>query len=80
MIEGTIGLVVGFVLLAIGLLVRKVAKRAGSMTDVPTYSRSVNQANVVSGIYTEHGMVNKKDRTGVHAQMKRSGSYYESFI
>jgi len=70
----------GLVLLLIGVVIWKAAKRAGGMSKSPTFSKSANRAVLDTGIYTEHGMVNADGERSVKAQQKRSERYYESFL
>ena len=79
MLEGILILLAGVALLAISLFVRKVAKRAKSMSNQPTFSSTASRA--ATGIYYEHGMVRKNGKGfSVEPQYKKSGSYYGSMV
>lgn len=79
MVEGILLLLVGIALLGLSLFVRKIAKRAKTMTNQPTFSRTAHGA--ANGVYYEHGMLRKKGSGfSVVPQYKKSGSYYESLI
>ncbi len=78
MTEGMLFLIAGAVIFLISTFIRRVAKRAKTMSNLPRYSNTIKRASVSADIYTEHGMVDED--SSVRPQMKRSGSYYESLI
>lgn len=79
MFEALLLVSVGACVLIVGNTIRKVAKRAQYLSKTPTYSKNVDYAAVESGIYVEHGMI---DRLGgsVAPQQKKSEAYYSALL
>ncbi len=76
--EGVLFLIAGAVIFVISGFIRRVAKRAKTMSSIPRYSDTVDMAPISADIYTEHGMV--YDGCSVRPRTKRSASYYETLF
>lgn len=71
-------LIIGFIGLFIGLTTRRIMANKSCLSKRATYSKRVNPAFLESGIYIEHGMVNKRTSKAVQPERKLSDSFYEA--
>ena len=81
MLDALLLVSVGAGFLIVGNTIRKVAKRAQFLSKAPTYSKNVDYAAVESGIYVEHGMIDRSSGSSIIApQQKKSEAYYSALL
>lgn len=78
MILEIISLVAGVIGLFFGITALRVYSRRSRVSKKPTYSKKVDSAMYESGIYIEHGMVNKDNENTVRPEYKISNSFFEA--